>query len=155
MDSTLEKYIELFKKINVSHRQGMKAPHKAVLLLTVMSLIESGEQTDRFIEFTDTLRERFRDIWSQYIGDSRFFNPEVAMPFWHLKNEVQLWKLIPVNDKAETILGLSRSPLGSSLLSIRRFVKCAEIPEDLFRLLLDPLARATLSEILFEYYIYA
>lgn len=151
MDHALDKYIRLFQRINVSHRQGEKAPHKAVLLLTVMSLIESGDQKDRRIEFSDILKERFKAIWTEYIGDSRIFNPEVAMPFWYLKNESEIWRLIPINN--EVSHQLLRSTTASSLQSIRCYVKHAEIPEDLFELFSEPFARVKLAEVLFEEYI--
>lgn len=154
MDSALDNYVSLFQKLNVSHRKGYKAPHKAILLLAVMSLVESGDLVNNKVEFSDALRERFRDIWAEFIGDSPLFNPEVAMPFWHLRNEASIWKLIPVNNSVETIFALSQSTPNSSLKAIRQYVKYAEIPEDLFILMKDPSSRATLSEVLFENYIF-
>jgi len=154
LDSALDKYVSLFQKLNVSHRKGYKAPHKAILLLAVMSLVESGDLVNNKVEFSDALRERFRDIWAKFIGDSPLFNPEVAMPFWHLRNEASIWKLIPVNNSVETIFALSQSTPSSSLKAIRQYVKYAEIPEDLFILMKDSSSRATLSEVLFENYIF-
>lgn len=64
MDSALDKYVSLFQKLTVSHRKGYKAPHKAILLLAVMSLVESGDLVNNKIEFSEALRARFRDIWA-------------------------------------------------------------------------------------------
>jgi len=155
MGATLEKYLNTFRNIKVSHRQGMKAPHKAILLLTVMSMIEDGVQTDRNVVFSEVLKERFKSLWFEIIGESDFFNPDVAMPFWHLKNEKEIWSLVPVDESAETQAALSISTPRSTQQAIRKYVKCATLPEDLFNLLEDPIARASLAEVLFEKYIYA
>lgn len=154
MDSALDKYVSLFQKLTVSHRKGYKAPHKAILLLAVMSLVESGDLVNNKIEFSEALRARFRDIWANFIGDSPIFNPEVAMPFWHLKNEASIWKLIPANNSVETIFALTQSTPSSSLKAIRQYVKYAEIPDDLFALIKEPSSRNVLSEVLFEHYIF-
>lgn len=119
-----------------------------------MSLVESGDLVSNKIEFSEALRERFRDIWANFIGNSPLFNPEVAMPFWHLRNETSLWKLIPANDSVETIFALSQSTQSSSLKAIRQYVKYAEIPDDLLALMKEPSSRNVLSEVLFEHYIF-
>lgn len=152
MKDTIDRYLRLFERLTVSHRQGVKAPHKAILLLSVMSLIESGDQIGRQIRFSDNLKNRFSSIWAEYIGNSSVFNPDVAMPFWYLKNESDIWKLVPVSIEASH--QLLRSTTASSLLSIRRFVKYAEIPEELYDLMCNPFKRAILAETLFENYIF-
>ena len=151
MESSLIKYVELFKKLNVSHRQGLKAPHKAILLLTVMSLIERGELCSLEIHYNDALVSRFKTTWNEYIGPSSVFNPVVTMPFWHLKNEKELWRLVP-NESAPA--ALENLKVSTSLQAIRRYVKYAVIPEELFYLMQTPRYRAILSETLFESYIF-
>ena len=154
MDATLGKYLDIFRNIKVSNRQGMKAPHKAILLLTVISMIEDGDQVNRNIVYSDTLKEKFKNMWFEIIGESNVFHPDVAMPFWHLKNEKEIWSLILVNDSPETLAALAISTPRSTQQAIRKYVKYAVLPEELFHLLEDPIARTSLVEVLFEKYIY-
>lgn len=154
MEAVLEKYKESFRKIKVSNRRGKKAPHKAVLLLAIMSLIEDGVQTTRFIEYSEPLKKKFKSIWSEYIGVSDTFNPEIAMPFWYLKNDSDIWRLVPKDNTPETIQGIIHTSLSTSLKSNQKYVKYAEIPEPLFNLMQNKWYRAILAEVLFETYIF-
>lgn len=154
MDAVLEKYKDSFRNIKVNNRHGKKAPHKAVLLLAIMSLIEEGVQTTRFIEYSEPLKKKFKSIWAEYIGESDTFNPEIAMPFWYLKSDSSIWKLVPKDDSPETIQGIMHSPLSTSLKSIQKYVKYAEMPKPLFNLMLNKENRAILAEVLFETYIF-
>lgn len=45
---------------------GRKAPHKAVLLLAIMDLVESGEITSPEIVLTEKLEETFSVEWNKY-----------------------------------------------------------------------------------------
>ena len=66
---------------------GRKAPHKAVLLLAIMDLVESGEITSPEIVLTEKLEETFSVEWNKYIGSPLVFKCKIAIPFWHMQNE--------------------------------------------------------------------
>ena len=66
---------------------GRKAPHKAVLLLAIMDLVESGEITSPEIVLTEKLEETFNVEWNKYIGSPLVFKCKIAIPFWHMQNE--------------------------------------------------------------------
>lgn len=46
MQETLNKYISLFCSLHTNKQKGMPAPHKAVLLLSVIDMIEAGPDFD-------------------------------------------------------------------------------------------------------------
>lgn len=88
----LEKYIEQFKKINVAKRDGLKAPHKAVLLLAVIDLVELGVITTPKIELTEDLEYTYQRLWDRYVCNTQTFQSRLTTPFWHLSNE-DFWRL--------------------------------------------------------------
>lgn len=99
----LEKYIEQFKKINVAKRDGLKAPHKAVLLLAVIDLVERGAITTPKIELTEDLEYTYQRLWDRYVCNTQTFQSRLTTPFWHLSNE-EFWRLrtysgLPVSER--------------------------------------------------------
>lgn len=88
----IEKYIDQFKKINVAKRDGLKAPHKAVLLLAVIDLVERGVFTAPKIELIEELEFAYQNTWDRYVYNTQTFQPRLTTPFWHLSNE-DFWRL--------------------------------------------------------------
>lgn len=88
----IEKYIDQFKKINVAKRDGLKAPHKAVLLLAVIDLVERGVFTTPKIELIEELEFAYQNTWDRYVYNTQTFQPRLTTPFWHLSNE-DFWRL--------------------------------------------------------------
>ena len=109
----IEKYIDLFKKINVAKRDGMKAPHKAVLLLAVIDLVEQGVITTPKIELTEDLESTYQNLWNRYVYNTQTFQPRLTTPFWHLSNE-DFWRL-----RTYSGLPVSESDNASSVKSMR------------------------------------
>ena len=66
---------------------GRQAPHKAVLLLAIMDLIEDGNITAPHIVLTKELEKAFESEWHRFIGAPLVFKCVIATPFWHMKNE--------------------------------------------------------------------
>ena len=109
----IEKYIDQFKKINVAKRDGMKAPHKAVLLLAVIDLVELGVITTPKIELTEDLESTYQNLWDRYVYNTQTFQPRLTTPFWHLSNE-DFWRL-----RTYSGLPVSESDNASSVKSMR------------------------------------
>lgn len=80
-------YLGLFSSLHTAKITGKQAPHKAVLLLSIMDLVEAGIITSPRIELSEALEGTFTKAWKRYIGKSIIFTPRVATPFWHLQNE--------------------------------------------------------------------
>ena len=83
----MDQYITYFSSLNTARIAGKNAPHKAVLLLAIIELVEAGVINSPRIELTERLEETFGMIWKRYIGSSLVFQPKVATPFWHLQTE--------------------------------------------------------------------
>lgn len=66
---------------------GRKAPHKAVLMLAIMDLVENGSISTPRIELTNELEDAFEKVWNRYIGAPLVFKCTIATPFWHMQNE--------------------------------------------------------------------
>ena len=70
---------------------GQKAPHKAVLLLSVIELIEEKTISSPCIPLSDDLISRFHSNWKAHVHSDRF-SPTITTPYWHLQNE-SFWRL--------------------------------------------------------------
>ena len=89
----LKHYIEAFTSLHTAKVKGHRAPHKAVLLLAVIDLMEEGEITSPSIELSDNLDRKFNAIWRRYLGESYIFTPDITKPFFHMQHEA-FWKLV-------------------------------------------------------------
>lgn len=102
----MKDYFHYFSNLRTAKKLGLPAPHKAILLLSVMELIESGVITSNRIELSERLEQAFLRLWKRYIGTSLVFQPKIATPFWHLQNE-PFWTLY-MNDGTD--LSMVTSP---------------------------------------------
>ena len=98
----MDKYKEYFSELHTNTQKGVKAPHKAIMLLSVIDLVEYGVITSNRIEFSERLEQQFQHNWSRYVGQSDVFQPRVGTPFWHLNNE-PFWRLVPYEGGDEAI----------------------------------------------------
>lgn len=87
------KQIIQLSSLRTAKMAGKRAPHKPILLLTIIDLTERGVTTSNHIKLSDALIRSFEYNWSRYVGDSILFKPLICTQFWHLQNE-PFWKLI-------------------------------------------------------------
>ncbi len=160
----LRHYIDKFSSLHTAKVKGHKAPHKAVLLITIIDLIETDFILTPYIDLTDELNEKFNETWHRYLGTSCIFTPDICKPYFHLQHE-SFWRLVEndevvrgmaaeptpwVNAKKE----LKELPKGSySLQGLRRAFAYAEIDGMLFQLLQNADARAMLRVVLINTYL--
>ena len=136
----MKTYIQLFTNLHTNTQKGVKAPHKAIMLLSVIDLVEYGVITSNKIEFSERLEKQFQHNWSRYIGLSNVFQPRVGTPFWHLHYE-PFWKLVPYEGGDEAIaMWLQGNPYSPG--TTRKHIRYAEVDQDLFNLLQDETNRA-------------
>lgn len=68
------------------------APHKPLMLLTVIDLIESGDIPDGWVKYDVRLVSRFRDYWELVLERQRN-QPDIPMPFHALGSaKDQIWQ---------------------------------------------------------------
>jgi putative restriction endonuclease len=150
MPSTLEKYIAKFRKLRRAPGKkgsGGTAPHKPVLLLAVIEAFERGDMLANQVPLSEQLVIIFKEAWKQLVEDPQFM-PNLAMPFYHLKNE-GFWTLITQPGMEEGFHELTHSP---TLSWLDRHVAYAELHTDLAILLANPVDRAALRHDLLATY---
>lgn len=164
MKTDLKEYIEAFANLHVAKIKGHKAPHKAVLLLSIIDLVESKVIRYPQIELTDELVTKFNVVWNRYLGESSIFSRDITKPYFHMQHE-PFWKLIEKYD-TEAILVAEDEPWSKdkkdkkelpngsySVKAMRSAFEYAEIDGTLFQLLQNSDARAMLRVVLINTYL--
>lgn len=144
----LQIYTHLFQNLNVNKQKGKCAPHKAVMLISVMELIGEGVINSNQIEFSEELEGRFKRNWQRYVGESDVFKPNAGTSFWHLRSE-PFWTLIPFVGGEDTLESLKRTNPYSPC-TIRQHIKFAVIDKQLFELMSHVETRVLLINTLVE-----
>ena len=145
--NSLSRYIEQFNALKTARIMGKNAPHKAVMLISVIDMMRAGLISGEEIYFTEGLQRMFKLNWSRYIGESVIFRPVPATPFWHLGNE-PFWKLKRTD--GGKINDVKNTPSGSALASMGVF---AIIDNELIALLKDESASDKLRGLLVDKYL--
>ena len=86
-DTALNTYLEYLTHLKVSHSGGFKAPHKAILMITVAELIRDGIIGSPVIVNDDPLRNTFTKNWYRFIQINTPFICKIDMPFAHIGTE--------------------------------------------------------------------
>ena len=163
--NNLKDYIEAFSHLHTAKVKRRKAPHKAVLLLAIMDLVESKVIRNPRIELTDELVRKFNSVWKRYLGESSIFTPDITKPYFHMQYE-PFWNLVEKHDLGTLLVAEDKSwsmgelvrkkslpPGGYSVKSMRNAFECAEIDKRLFEIMQNADARAMLRVILINEYL--
>ena len=142
----LHSYLNHFSNLHSNKLKGMTAPHKAIMLISVIDMIANEKFTSNKIELTEELEERFLRNWKHFIEEDSIFKPKVGTPFWHLHYE-PFWKLVPFSGGEELISQLKKSnPYSPG--TIREYIRHAEIDIELFELIKNEECRNALRKVL-------
>ena len=143
-ESTLKKYANHFRKLNVGFHSGRPRLHKPCLLLTVIELAESENLPDNRIYYGPSLIERFARYISEAqpkVSPSKACYPMVYLRsdgFWHLHSKSGLE-------------AIQENPTGGHELEfLRSKVEFVSLDEDLYELLLDAQSREHLRNALID-----
>lgn len=139
---TLTEYKCLFSIMSVNKRGAYRAPHKPVLLLTVIDLIEMSVITTPLVEPSDVLESQFKKNWGKYVADELPFNCQMNYPFYHLASS-PFWKMVKSPDYEER--------KEYSMGALRKCFVGALLDEDLFELLQTERGRQELRAVLEGY----
>ena len=92
--SSAQSWLSRFGDLNVAPDTGKgRAPHKPLLLLAVLSLVEDGLLTSSRLTLTPELVRRFRDLWPIVQG-RRGNRGEIRMPFHALASaKDRVWEV--------------------------------------------------------------
>lgn len=144
----LDDYEQEFANLSVGVSKGKKLPHKAILLIALMNLIETGVITGNRIELDNVIANAFSSTWNKYF-DTKI--PTVWTPFYHLKGE-SFWhfKANGNEDKLSDLLSFGGTP---SVGKMRPIIKYAYLDKALFDYMEDNGCREKLREVLIKTYI--
>ena len=142
---TLEKYVQKMKRLRVDRAHGV-APHKPLLLLAVIELIERGQIQENKISLSPDLAETFIKYWSK-VTDRR---PNIALPFFHLKSD-GFWRLHP-NPGYDKALDVA-DQITETISGIQEVIAYASLDDDLFVLLTDAGNREIIRQTLISVYL--
>lgn len=140
--TSLEKYILKFQKL----RRDKNAPHKPILLISVIQGFQNNLITSEKIYITPELVSIFNTNWSLLVtskNDCRF-----ALPFTHLSGD-KFWQLIP-KIGYENIVNIKSSL--RSFINLNLAVEYAIIDIDLFELLIKKEESNILLNLLLDTY---
>lgn len=123
-----ETYLIKFQNLNVNKTGNKQAPHKPILLLSIMDMIETGEIVSPIIEISDTLQRRFKQNWKRYVPLTSTYNCKMEYPFYHLSSS-SFWHLKKTEEYE------NKAP--TSMKALKKSYKGAEIDQLLFEAMKD------------------
>ncbi|MAW96140.1 MULTISPECIES: HNH endonuclease [unclassified Leeuwenhoekiella] len=149
MDELLLKYLDYFKKLNRGFNPGFgKAPHKPILLLSIIDISERGLLNSNRFGITPELVLRFKEYFIALVDTGHHDN--FALPFFHMKSE-PFYRLIPrvgferKFDKMKSV---------KSIYKLIEIIAFAEIDKELFELLQIQSYRIIIKEFLLDSYFF-
>lgn len=145
MNQLIAKYLKAFKKLRVDRSHGI-APHKPILLITIIESYQTGEILNRRVYITLELVALFKSIWSALVTTSH--DCRISYPFYYMKSE-SFWKLKPKAGFSDID---KMGSLVKSFSSLNSAVDFAEIDKELFELLISETDRAILKQFLLDEY---
>ncbi len=141
----LRYYIHCFENLRRDKKKG-GAPHKPVLLLSVIELYEKDLIYENRIYISPELVGSFKSHWAELVlTDHQMI---FALPFYHMRSE-PFWKLV-ANPGCERWIEAKSSM--RSFSNLRTAVSYAEIDNDLYSLMLSHENREILKLTLLEKY---
>lgn len=151
----LTRYIETFATLRRERSGGIwtdktggGAPHKPLLLLSIIDLFANGELDTPFIKLGPAIEMQFASYWVLVTG--RAYSGDIVHPFFALKNERSgFWSLITRPGKEEMLV-TKPDWVRLDLDHLRQCVLGARIDEELSRLLSAEEHRLILRQTLIE-----
>ncbi len=133
-----------FSHLSVNKKGGQPAPHKPLLLLAVIDLVECGIIKSPQIELSEALITAFKLNENRYTRGIVHFKPNIGMPYYHMSGE-PFWRLVPKVS--------ANAPSSYAIPTLRNFYKCAVIDHELFELMQVPATAQQLRKVLIDTYL--
>ncbi len=145
MQKALPYYAKKFATLNVNrHRERGAAPHKPVLLISMIELIEQGKMRLNQLPLSPELISTFLKYWRSLVRTDH--RADISLPFVHLTGD-KFWHLAFYPDsETATATGLGRK----GVTAVRRIVQYAWLDPELFAILQDPGQRVILLRVLID-----
>lgn len=92
-------FLEIARNLSRNKYKGCYAPHKSVMIMAIMELVESGHITTNVIHLDKELKNKFKEVWQKVVPVGSPFKCEYRNPFTYMDSE-PFWDLSTDNDKA-------------------------------------------------------
>jgi putative restriction endonuclease len=142
----VQEYCGRFQALHTGQHEGRPRPHKAVLLLAVLSLADNGQLAENKIVYGPELLELFKRFFAVVRGPSDQCTP--WNPFFFLRSE-RFWHLHAVPGK-EALLEAMDAPRSAAKLA--GVVAFSSFDEVLFALVAQPASREALRMAIIDRY---
>lgn len=144
---SLDFFVKKFSRLKVAIVKGNKAPHKPILLLSIIQSIDTGEISQNKICITADLVARFKDNWHHFVTNTGF-TANFSLPFYHLQSE-KFWflKTLPGRE-----IALTSSHSIKSFSHLKEVVDYAYLDSTLYKFLKDAKTRDILKHTLLSTY---
>lgn len=133
--SHLRQYVHLFANLRSDTNRIQypadtlhRAPHKPLLLLAVLDLFAQGAVHDNRVPIAPELGELLTLYWRRVMPPNR--RPNLALPFFHLKNDGGFWQLTPTAGNREALERVSQI---RTINRLQELVASAELSPELAR----------------------
>lgn len=138
----LDKDLGRIFAMKCSNRDGYKAPHKAIYLISIIDSIELGYITSRRFQVTPFILQRFEDNWRKYVY-LKCFSPFIWNPIFYMEDDIirKVWK------------SGQKEAQPSSLKRCEAVFEYLEIASDLWRAVQDSATAQKIKERLIGTYI--
>lgn len=146
-----QRYAEELSRLHVKVTFGQRAPHKAILLLSVIDLIETGVISSNLIYYTRELESQFHNNWIRYVAYLEGHSARAAIPFFHLSYE-PFWTLRLNPDCGRTEKDLAEARIYTNPNKMKQAIEYAAVDPELFSLLQDNCVRAKYRVLLISLY---
>lgn len=143
---SIDSYVQRFQRLRVNRRAGGVSPHKPCMLLAVLELAEAGALIDNRIPFAPPVLERYRALFD--VTRAARDHPNPYFPFFHLGGE-GFWQLRALPGR-EAVLAAMKT--ARSFADVEQNVAYACLDDDLYALLLEPVAREVLRDALISHW---
>ena len=137
----LSYYAKKFQRLRVDRAHGI-APHKPILLLSVIELIRREAIEENKIYLSNKLIKTFLKYWGCLGSESH--HPDISRPFFHMRSG-KFWHLWANPGYEKTI---SSKVKLKTFAEVKQAIKYAHLDEDLFEFLQEPMSRASLLVVL-------
>lgn len=144
-------YIGLLLRLRRDSKADLgKAPHKPILLLAVLEMIRVGDLKSNRVFYDGLFVGHFRNQWKRYVTTGH--SPNSALPFFHMRSEGKpnyYWRLVW---KPGFEIPLTASHSIKSPRALSEALEYAEMDQELFLLMTDPVSNELLCKTLVEHY---
>ena len=145
---TWERWLERLYSLRRDKRGTHERPHKPVLLLSIIDLLDQGIIKTNAVPLSDDLVQTFKRYFEVVREGSD--QPTIQNPFFHLSGD-GFWQLVPVAGQ-EPIYRQGAVSGAPSVAEIRRRVAYGMFDADFWGLMSDDVARHQLREAIFARY---